>query len=309
MFDGIVPVWKEKGMTSHDVVFKMRKIFKMKKVGHTGTLDPEVDGILVVCLGQGTKLVDILMNGKKQYQGEIAVGIATTTEDAHGEVIKVVEVQEPIPSSVIDDVMKDMEGELAQVPPYYSAVKVKGKRLYEYARAGQEVERPKRRVQIEKFRRTSDPFYDPEQKIQKWNFEVECGKGTYVRTLAVDCCVKLGYPGHMSQLTRTASAGFNNKEAFTLRELEQLAKASNLNEAVIPLEKAIEGLPRINLTKDQFQEIRHGAVVVNDYFNQKISKATALFFEDKLRAIYDRHPSKDDKLKPYKMFPREKVEK
>lgn len=309
MFDGIVPVWKEKGMTSHDVVFKMRKIFKMKKIGHTGTLDPEVDGILVVCLGQATKLVDILMNGKKNYSGEITVGVATTTEDAYGEVIREVEVQKPIPSSVIDTVMKSMEGIVIQVPPYYSAVKVKGKRLYEYARAGQEVERPKRWVQINKFIRTSEPFYDSEQKIQKWKFEVECGKGTYVRTLAVDCCEKLGYPGHMSQLTRTASAGFNKKEAFTLEKLKYLDEISNLHKAVIPLEKAITGLPRIDLTKEQFEEIRHGAVVAKDYFSQPITEITALFFENKLRAIYDQHPNKEDKLKPYKMFPREKVEK
>lgn len=206
--DGILPLWKEKGMTSFDCVFKVRRLLQTKKVGHSGTLDPEVDGVLPICVGKATKVVEYLLESNKVYQGEICLGIATETEDAHGEIVNQEEIITPFTIEEIDAMMETFKGEIIQIPPMYSAVKVNGKRLYEYARKGETVERPERRVKIYEFKRTSTPVYDEASKTQKWQFEVSCSKGTYVRTLAVDLGEKLGVPAHMSQLTRIKSGPF-----------------------------------------------------------------------------------------------------
>lgn len=305
--NGIVAVWKERGMTSHDVVFKLRKIFGMKRVGHTGTLDPEVEGVLVVCLGQATKLVEILMDGKKVYQGEITLGIATTTEDAHGEVVEQQAVITPLSPAQIDKEMATFQGEIIQIPPYYSAVKVKGKKLYEYARQGIEVERPKRHVHIDYFKRTSLPIYNVEEQTQSWCFEVSCGKGTYVRTLAVDLGAKFGFPSHMSTLERLETGGFTAEEAFKLDELQALKAEHRLNESVYPLERAIEDFPRLELAPHQMAKVQHGSVLEDSFFNHDFSKPVALYYCEKLQAIYQAHPSKLGMVKPMKMFINEKV--
>lgn len=307
MYHGIVPIWKEEGMTSHDVVFQMRKILKMKKIGHTGTLDPGVAGVLLVCLGQATRLVEFLMDGDKIYQGQICLGQARDTEDRFGQVIEEVRLDQPVPMDQIDQGMARLEGEQIQIPPYYSAVKVKGKRLYEYARAGIEVERPQRQVRIDRFERTSDPVFVADKGLQYWDFYVVCGKGTYVRTLAVDCGQALGYPAHMSKLTRLATGGFNQDQAVTLDQLRQLAADQALDQAIYPIERAVQDFPRIDLTGDQVKSVVHGAVVDQDFFQAPIPSATCLFDQGRLLAIYGPHPSKEAKLKPLKMFPREEA--
>ena len=184
--DGILPLWKEKGMTSFDCVYKVRKLLKTKKVGHSGTLDPEVDGVLPICIGKATKVVEYLHESNKVYQGEITLGFSTETEDAHGEIVSSSPIEIPFSIQEIDEKMQNFIGEITQIPPMYSAVKVNGKRLYEYARAGEEVERPVRKATIYNFRRISEPVYNEETKTQSWMFEVSCSKGTYVRTLSVD---------------------------------------------------------------------------------------------------------------------------
>lgn len=141
--DGIIPINKERGMTSHDVVAKVRGILRTKKVGHSGTLDPSVDGVLPVCVGRATKVVDYLMRFGKTYQGSITLGLATTTEDLDGEVVERHPLSKPLTDAQIDAALKQMTGELTQIPPMYSAVKVNGRKLYEYARAGETVERLK----------------------------------------------------------------------------------------------------------------------------------------------------------------------
>lgn len=138
---GILPLWKPKGMTSHDCVMKIRKLYKTKKVGHTGTLDPEVEGVLPICIGQATKIVQFLTDTKKTYVAELKLGSATETEDSYGEIIEEVEVDEIPSQQVIENVLQSFKGEIIQVPPMYSAVKVAGKKLYEYARLNQTVER------------------------------------------------------------------------------------------------------------------------------------------------------------------------
>lgn len=302
MFNGILPVWKAKGMTSHDVVFKLRRILKMKKIGHTGTLDPEVEGVLVICLGNATKLVEIIMDSDKIYQGEITLGISTETEDAHGAVVDQVPVLAPVQTELIDQKMAAFKGWVTQVPPYYSAVKVNGRKLYEYARAGETVDRPQRQVMVEHFKRTSEPVFDAGKHIQQWQFEVKCGKGTYVRTLAVDLGQALGYPSHMSQLTRTASGGFTGEEAYTLEAIQQLMDENQVESILHPLSSALEGLPALELTKSQFVDVTYGKVLPADYFASPVLEPTVLYYDQTVKAIYQPHPTREGFIKPDKMF-------
>lgn len=144
-YNGILPIWKEAGMTSHDVIFKLRKILKMKKIGHSGTLDPEVSGVLPVCLGSATKVADYLMNSGKTYQAKINLGSATTTEDAQGEIIKRSDISH-INKNDVEKALSQLTGTIKQKPPMYSAVKINGKKLYEYARQGIEIDRDRKSV-------------------------------------------------------------------------------------------------------------------------------------------------------------------
>ena len=154
MISGIINLKKEAGMTSHDAVFKLRKILQEKKIGHGGTLDPDVTGVLPIAVGKATRVIEYMTEAGKVYEGEITIGFSTTTEDASGETVKTTPVTE-LDEATVDKAMASFEGEITQIPPMYSAVKVNGKKLYEYARAGEEVERPQRQVTITKFVRTS----------------------------------------------------------------------------------------------------------------------------------------------------------
>ena len=183
MYNGILPVYKERGLTSHDVVFKLRKILKTKKVGHTGTLDPEVAGVLPICIGNATKVSDYIMEMGKSYKATVFLGVSTSTEDQTGETIEVKEIEHAsIEDKAIDDVLNQFKGEITQIPPMYSSVKVRGKKLYEYARKNIEVERPERVVYIKDIIRTSNLTFD--QQGCQFDIFVTCGKGTYIRTLA-----------------------------------------------------------------------------------------------------------------------------
>lgn len=299
---GILPVWKERGMTSHDVVMKLRKLLKTKKIGHTGTLDPDVEGVLLICVGEATKLVELLMSGEKCYSGEITLGFDTETEDASGKIVTRTPVKTPVSTEKIDDTMQEMQGELIQIPPYYSAVKVNGKRLYEYARLGQSVERPKRKVTIMNFERTSEPIFDDELHTQKWNFDVVCSKGTYIRTLAVDLGKRLGYASHMSYLLRTATGGFTQEMALSLSEIEEKLKQRDIESILYPMEVALKDFPKIILTPELFAKVQHGAVLEQNALGISIVEPTVLMYNNKVKAIYNVHPTKHGLIKPMKMF-------
>ena len=282
--EGILPLWKERGMTSHDCVFKLRKILKTKKIGHTGTLDPDVDGVLPICIGKATKVVEYMMETGKAYVGEVTIGYSTTTEDSSGEVVdsKPVTV---IPSvEEIDQAMEDFSGDIVQIPPMYSAIKVNGRKLYEYARAGQEVERPKRTVSIHKFKRTSEPILNEETQTVSWRFEVDCGKGTYVRTLAVDLGEKLGYPAHMSDLTRVKSGTFTVKDCLTLEQVAALMAEETIEERLFPLEYALDEMEKIDINEDLWDKVKNGAVLPIDTFPQSITYPLVLMYEEIGRA-------------------------
>ncbi|MGY3724254.1 tRNA pseudouridine55 synthase [Granulicatella balaenopterae] len=301
--DGILPIWKEKGMTSFDCVFKLRKILKMKKIGHSGTLDPEVDGVLPICLGKGTKVVEYLLASAKQYKGQITLGFATETEDAHGDVIEKTPVKELISTEVIDQAMKEMVGELKQIPPMYSAVKVNGRRLYEYARKGEEVERPVRTVQIYAFDRTSEPVFDEVNQILSWHFEVTCSKGTYIRTLAVDLGRNLGYAAHMSQLTRIKSGLYKPEDCMTIDEVREAVEAGTIEEFIQPVETALVDFDKMQLPSAVEKKVANGSLLeAKELPLGELQLPIALYQEERVVAIYDQHPSKKGMLKPIKMF-------
>ena len=182
--NGILPLWKEKGMTSHDCVYKLRKILGTKKVGHTGTLDPSVEGVLPICIGQATKVAEYVTDAGKEYEAVVTIGSATETEDADGAVVLSDESFKQIKRSEIESALKKLTGEIIQIPPMYSAVKVNGRKLYEYARKGLEVERPERIVTINKLE-LLNPLELYEGNDVSFQIRIACGKGTYIRTLAV----------------------------------------------------------------------------------------------------------------------------
>ena len=292
MLSGIINLRKEAGMTSHDAVFKLRKILKEKKIGHGGTLDPDVTGVLPIAVGKATRLIEYMQEEGKVYEGEITLGFSTTTEDASGEVVEVTPVSPDLSQEMVDQAMAAFVGQVVQIPPMYSAVKVDGRKLYEYARAGQEVERPKRTIEISSFERTS-PLV-AEGDLVRFTFRVKCGKGTYVRTLSVDLGAKLGYASHMSKLERTGSAGLTLDDALTLAEISDLVEKEDFS-FLRPLELGIGDLPTVELTSEQVTEVS---------FGRRISLETdvdllAAFHQGKLIAILER---RDDLYKPRKVM-------
>ncbi len=289
--DGILPLNKDRGMTSHDAVFKCRKIFKTRKVGHSGTLDPNVDGVLPICVGRATKAVNYLMASGKVYKGEIILGFATETEDLDGAVVAKKAIKRPFSQEQINQAMAQLTGEIIQIPPMYSAVKVNGKRLYEYARAGQSVERPKRMITVDYFKQTKPSTYDAVKKQQTLYFEVGCGKGTYVRTLALDLGEILGVPAVMSGLTRLQSGGFNLKKSVTLEQLTN-ATPEELETYLYPLEYAFRSYPKVILTEQQWQKVQNGGFLPANIFKDKTTKIL-LMYGDKARALYYYDDKKD----------------
>ncbi|MFC3928941.1 tRNA pseudouridine(55) synthase TruB [Streptococcus caprae] len=259
MLSGIINVKKAAGMSSHDVVFKLRKILQEKKIGHGGTLDPDVTGVLPIAVGKATRLIEYMQEEGKTYEGEITLGFSTTTEDASGEVVETTPVPVDLSEEAIDAVLASFVGEITQVPPMYSAVKVNGRKLYEYARAGEVVERPIRQVTIYSFERTSELVR--EKDCVRFNFKVRCSKGTYVRTLSVDAGVKLGLASHMSRLVRTASAGLTMDTALTLEEIADKVAAEDFS-FLLPIEAGIGDLPVVELTQEQVAEVGFGRRVV-----------------------------------------------
>ena len=289
--DGIIPLFKERGMTSHDCVFKCRGIFQTKKVGHSGTLDPNVDGVLPICIGKATKTVNYLMNSGKVYRGEITLGFSTETEDLDGETIEEKDILKPFEADEIDAVMKQMTGTMIQIPPMFSAVKVNGRRLYDYARKGETVERPEREITVTSFIQTKPAEYDTENKRQKIYFEVACGKGTYVRTLAVDLGKKLGVPAVMSDLTRLESGGFRIDKAFTLDQLNEAKANGTLESLLYPIDAALTSFKKYELTDEQWAIVKNGGFLAIDSFNDE--PMVALVYENKIRCLYRLNSEKD----------------
>ncbi len=249
MYDGIINVYKEKGFTSHDVVAKMRGILGQRRVGHTGTLDPQAEGVLPVCAGKGTKLCETLTDHDKTYRATLLLGVSTDTQDMTGTVVAK-RSTEGLSEERVRETILSFTGDLDQVPPMYSALKVDGKRLYELARSGKEVERAARRIRISEI--VIEELRLPEAVIR-----VTCSRGTYIRTLCHDIGEKLGTGGCMKELLRMRVGRFSVEESRTLSELQALKDAGRLSEAVIPIETVFAGLPAIRSDGESMDRLLH----------------------------------------------------
>jgi len=258
--DGIINVLKPPGMTSFDVVGFLRGVLKTSKIGHTGTLDPAAVGVLPVCVGKATKIIEYMTDKDKVYRAEMTLGVETDTQDGLGNII----AKRPV-NVTGDEIVKVFEsfiGKQQQIPPMYSAVKINGKKLYELARKGITVERKPRDIEIY-FIKIIDIFSD-----NRILFDVGCSKGTYIRTLCSDIGERLGTGAHMSFLVRLSAGNFNIKDALTVEEINEYANNGTLDWYMIPVEKAFDGYKFGVLEKHQDKKLLNGCIVEisNDNF-------------------------------------------
>lgn len=295
MINGIINVYKEKGFTSHDVVAKLRGIVKQKKIGHTGTLDPDATGVLPVCLGNATKLCDMLTDKSKEYVTTMRLGFCTDTQDISGEVLKQSEVC--VTEDEVKNAVLSFVGEYEQIPPMYSALKVNGKKLYELARAGIEVERKARKIEI-----ISVEILD--MKLPDVTMRVHCSKGTYIRTLCHDIGLKLGCFATMVSLERTRVAGFIVENAHKLSEIENYVKDGKLDNMLTKTEEMFE-LMSVRVAPPYEKLLWNGNPI---YLNQIVERIrigdkeqVKVYAGDRFCAIYQCDEARNI-LKPVKMF-------
>lgn len=249
--NGILVINKPAGFTSFDVIAKLRGILHMKRLGHAGTLDPMATGVLPVFVGYATRACDMLPSDEKQYAADFQLGVVTDTQDSTGTVLKTHPVPEGLDGQAIRAAVP--QGDILQIPPMYSAVKIGGKKLYELAREGREIERPARPVTVDM---VSCTRYDPQSGTG--SLLIRCRKGTYVRTLIHDMGRALGCGAVMTQLERRCSSGFDLADSYTLGQVQQYADAGRIEELLIPIESAFFCLPQIHLDKKQTIHYRNG---------------------------------------------------
>lgn len=255
--NGIIIINKPKGYTSHDVVAKVKKILNIKKVGHTGTLDPNATGVLPLLLNQGTKLSQYLIEHDKQYEVTLQLGIKMDTADGEGVVLQEERVNWKKIDENLQEVMEAMIGKQEQIPPIYSAIKVKGKKLYEYARKGQTVEIEPRKIEIYKI--TLQEIQKEENQIK---FEVSCSKGTYIRSLCEDIASKLGTIGYMKELNRTQVGRFHIRNSITIEELEK--RKEQINQTIITMQELFKEYPKISLEEKEYQKFLNGVKLLKN---------------------------------------------
>jgi tRNA pseudouridine55 synthase len=297
--DGILPLWKPKGYTSHDCVSKARGMLKTKKIGHTGTLDPEVEGVLPLCVGKATKIVPFLTDTEKVYEAKVTLGYTTDTEDATGDTLKTALVKETWSEKEIQKYLNHFQGIITQVPPMYSAVKVNGKKLYEYAREGIEVDRPSREVEIKDINVTSADR-ECRDGTFSFSFHVVCSKGTYVRTLCVDIGKSMGYPAHMASLIRTSTADITREDCFTLNEVQGAVDEGLGEELLLPISKGLSHMFSLEVDEQTKEKIKHGQVLPEP--SSLNDDPFLIEHSGQVLAIYQKHPSKTGLIKPVRVF-------
>ena len=273
--NGILNVYKEPGFTSHDVVAKLRGICKQKKIGHTGTLDPEASGVLPVCLGNATKLCDLLTDKDKEYRAVLLLGVETDTQDTTGQILTEKEVnagEEDVRSAILSFV-----GPYDQIPPMYSALKVNGKKLYELAREGKEIARKARTIEVYDIRIRR---FLPPDRVE---MDIDCSKGTYIRTLCADIGKALGCGGHMAELLRTATGSFSLENAIKLDDLKALAEQERAEDALLTMQEALRDFPVIKIAEGSTKLLYNGGKIQEKYF----TKQPKALQEDEIAAVYD----------------------
>lgn len=274
MIHGVINIYKEKGYTSHDVVAKLRGIVGQKKIGHTGTLDPDATGVLPVCLGKATKLCDMLTDKSKTYEAILLLGKETDTQDITGEVLKEGDTAH-LTEEEVKDCIQEFVGAYDQVPPMYSALKVNGKKLYELARAGIEVERKSRRVEIYDIRIL-------EMNLPRVRMEVHCSKGTYIRTLCHDIGQNLGCCGCMEALKRVQVGPFLLEDSVTLKEVEAYRDEKRLAELIRPIDEMFDSYEKVTLKPEFCSLVYNG-----NFFLAKHIKEQMDFADGQMVRVYN----------------------
>ncbi len=291
--DGVLIVNKPNGITSHDVVSIVRKLLQTKKVGHVGTLDPIADGVLVVCINHGTKIASFLESDDKIYECTVRLGISTDTFDITGNTIE--ERKDfIIDNDKIDQILASFLGKMEQVPPIYSAIKVNGKKLYQYAREGKEVELKPRSIEIFSIRRCSELF--EEDQYLHFKFIVHVSKGTYIRSIVNDLGIRLNIPCTMSRLTRVKSGNFSIENSYTINDIKEgKYHLINLVDSL--------SLEKINVKNNQelITKIQNGMKLGLKVFEEK-KNIFAFIIDDKLLAIYEYNDEKFPCYKPVRVW-------
>ena len=315
MYNGIVNVYKEQGFTSHDVVAKLRGVFGQKKIGHTGTLDPMAEGVLIVCLGQATKLSDMILTSRKSYIATMKLGMVTTTDDTTGDIktscdeAKLEELFSDIDilKKNILELLDSFLGKSMQIPPMYSAIKVNGKKLYEYARAGIEIEREPRPVEIFRL-----DLKEIKAETREISFAVECSKGTYIRSLIRDMGERLGTGAAMSMLIRDEVNGIKAEDGYKISDLQSMKEEGRLGDAVLPMDELLKNSPAVKIKESGLKLLSNGNRLRGENLECTESGEDAIsrlksaeffrvYVEDELKALYAYDSSSDD-YKVYKML-------
>lgn len=263
--NGILNIYKEAGFTSHDVVAKLRGILKQKKIGHTGTLDPDAEGVLPVCVGNATKLCAVLTEKEKTYEAVLLLGQETDTQDLSGRVLRRAEVN--VSEEEVQKAILSFQGSYDQIPPMYSALKVNGKKLYELAREGKEVERKARRVTIREISISR-------MELPEVSFRVTCGSGTYIRALCYDIGQRLGCGGCMKSLLRTQVDRFSMKDSLRLSQIEEKMAAGRISECLIPVDSMFETYPRIQMRETGDRLVYNGNPFDTGAASEAVESAT-----------------------------------
>ena len=305
MFHGMMTIYKEAGYTSSDVVARLRGILHMKKIGHTGTLDPDAEGVLPVCLGNGTKLCELIADRDKEYVAVMRLGTVTDTQDMSGEVLRSIpdeEVTAMVTESGIEEAAACFRGKISQIPPMYSAVKINGKRLYQLARQGRTVERPAREVTIHELVITK-------VELPLVTMRVRCSKGTYIRTLCQDIGEKLGTGGTMESLLRTRVGSFTLDQSIRLDEAEEIMKSDEpdrIRDYIMPVDSFFGDAPRATVKQEGLKALLNGNTVkrsLTDLPRGKEKRDVRMYGPDgQFCALYSYDPVRDE-LKNVKMFP------
>lgn len=297
MYNGIVIINKEQGFTSFDVVAKLRGIFGQKKIGHTGTLDPDATGVLPVCLGNATKVCDMLTDSDKEYRAVLLLGIKTDTQDITGQILEKKEVM--VNEKEVKNTIQSFIGKQLQIPPMYSALKVNGKKLCDLARAGKTVERRPREIQV----------YEAEileMNLPRVEIRFRCSKGTYIRTLCNDMGERLGCGGCMESLVRISAAGFRLEDAVSLAVLQKAKDEGKLADCVRETDTVFLHLPRAVVDRKYDVILKNGNRLKKHYFAEsdfrnEPDRIRVYGSDGKFRAVYQ-HDETEESFRPVKMF-------
>ena len=299
--NGIINIYKEQGYTSHDVVAKLRGILRMKKIGHTGTLDPDAVGVLPVCTGRATKLCGMITDWGKTYEAVMLLGTRTDTQDISGNILSQTEVN--VTKIQIMDVIGSFTGEYDQIPPMYSALKHNGKKLYELARQGIEIERKPRRVNIKSILINDINLEDNDKTV---TFTVECSKGTYIRTLCEDIGNRLGCGACMQSLKRTRVGSFSIDNSYTLSQIEQMVQAGKTDEILTPIDEMFSDSRKVIISQEYDKLLYNGNKLP---YNSIQEKNDVQHNEDEQVRVYDKNDEfigvyrfEENEFVPVKMF-------